>query len=396
MDLNIYKYRNTPVKKTRQYEVRVLSQEGLNQYIQKESYMHNFLQSPAAIYANITNKNEKAKGINFHDAYQIQRPLEDDDKLYHRKRDVISLGRDIVKNRNSLRHSYSQIPNDITQYPQEDLFSPKENLNNSFNNNPKDQNPEEKNKEIENSPNKNTLKVNENSNSNANENKNKEVYNFNDNKKKKEFRQTAKNLYITQNRNIMKNAGSSSFYYSNKYNENYQKSLINLKNNFEGNYFSPNNITNANKLTISGNFKSYEIPNMNFKKDSNNFRVNLLRNKLEKTLLNNPYNFSQNEQENLNDINTNLKNSELNNNTQKIIWPYGDKDINDKIKGENDKLKKYLTLNNHKNENIIANGRKSYYPNLKDIVSSTDLKTSNVKLNNNKYMGERYNPHNYV
>ena len=106
MEINDYDYKTSPVKKTRQYEVHALSPDGVNQYLNKESYLHNFLNSPSALYKNNFKEHE---GIDFNENYKLQMPLAGDEKYYHKKRDVISLNRDTLQKRVCNRNSQSQI-----------------------------------------------------------------------------------------------------------------------------------------------------------------------------------------------------------------------------------------------------------------------------------------------
>ena len=144
---------------------------------------------------------------------------------------------------------------------------------------------------------------------------------------------------------------------SGKYKENYFNSVANLKESFE----TPNNINTENlnlKNSYKG-FKSYEIPHINTGKISENYRINLFRENLEKSI--------------------------------KYHKPDLEKQsINTFIDEENIKLKVYMNK-----LDAFAEFNSSKYPNLIQITKMNKLKTSNLKLSNNRYMGVKYDPHNY-
>jgi hypothetical protein len=193
------------------------------------------------------------------------------------------------------------------------------------------------------------------------------------------------------------NKYNSLFYNKNKYKENYFSSFYNLRDTFNSMEFGKND---SHTLRKNGNFKSDEIPHLTYKRSSDNFRINLLRNKMEKTL--------KNEQSGKSLIASMDKEG-------------GVKEIIENINKQNFKLKKYLnnfndfnnfnstttsnsksnSTSHHFGQSNFSNksnfmDNKSYHPNLKDILTSTNLRTSKLRLGNNKFMGERYNPNNYV
>ena len=372
MQINDFNYRQTPVKKTRQYEVHVLSPDGLNQYLNKNSYLHNFLQSPSAMYKNI---NKKETGYNFHENYSLQSPCEEDEKHYHRKNDVISLGRDTLKKFYPRNSTNSQAPNQNQKIVAEENYKSPEIEN--FSSPQHQHRQQQKNEEQKNYWENQEKQVSDFGVRNLEVKKNSasvEPFRTHDSlNKQKSFLQTSKNFVVGSSRNSIKNVAQATFYNKDKYRENYRNSLNNLKSCFDNDAYNFGNNNIKNNLTNSGNFKSYDIPHLNYKRGSDNFRINLIRNKLEKTLLT-----GQNKEKNPNDTLIASKTNE------------GFDEINEKIKGENDKLRKYM---NHIHKN--SEERMKSHPNLKDIMNSTSLRTTKMKLMNNKYMGERYNPSNY-
>ena len=262
MDINDFNYRETPTKKTRQYEVHPLSPDGVDQYLDKNSQLHKFLKSPTILHTNSLKNNNT--GLNFHDYYSIQRPMEEDCKHYHRKRDVISLNRDILKKK--MYNQISQKPNksviDEENYmsPQQEKYSNPYEEQKNFN-----ENEEKQNYDIGNyDPKRSSFEP---------------IPNFDySNKNPKSFLQTSKNLIVGSPRFSMPKVGKSTFYNNYKYNEGYTNPLTLFKSSFNSQDFE-NKMTK--NLTNSGNFKSFEHLNNN--RSSSNFRV---RNNLEKTLSN--------------------------------------------------------------------------------------------------------------
>lgn len=142
-----------------------------------------------------------------------------------------------------------------------------------------------------------------------------------------------------------------------KYKENYVTSLANLKERIE----SPKNINSYNSEDFFKGFKSYEVPHIYTKKKSENYKINLFHESLEKSI---KYDKSLQNSRNL-DVIINL---------------------------ENDKLRNYM---NNLEKFVNINSSSSKFPNLIQITKMDKLKTSNLKIANNRYMGERYDPHNY-
>lgn len=174
----------------------------------------------------------------------------------------------------------------------------------------------------------------------------------------------------------IKNIAMTSFYNTNKYKENYYDTLNSLKGNLflqENFNKNKNNLANSYNSNNSGNFKYNSIPHLNSTRSSDNFRINLIRNKLENTLLN-----QSKDKYSKDSLISSRKNE-------------GFDEINQKIRRENVKLIKYMDNINKNSEEKV----KSHYPKLKDIMNSTSLRTTKTKLMNNKYMGERYNPANF-
>jgi hypothetical protein len=446
MNINDFNYRETPVKKTRQYEVHTLSIEGFNQYLKKDSYLHNFLKSPNALYTKENNNELLYNNLQQENYLSPKNPYEEDEKFYHKKKDVILYNRETSRKfyprnlsqshnqtQNQTQSHNSNINNIINSRDHSKLIEEEnnksqylqfENISGNFNSQQqkiekekeREKNEEQKN-ESENNQLYNQDRNGQGHNSpNQNQNlfhsqvqgkgKGKEMH-FNDYlvkgsgnfdgkkktsaildafrsdhslKKFKPFLQTNNNFYVkslgqTSRNNNIKNIAQTSFYNKDKYKENYYDSLNSLKGNliFEGNYPTNKNITNKN-LINSGNFKYNSIPHLNYTRSSDNFRINLIRNKLENTLLDNQIKEKYPKET--------LISSKKNE---------GFDEINLKLKRENDKLIKYMDIFNKNSEEKV----KSHYPKLKDIMNSTCLRTTKMKLMNNKYMGERYNPANF-
>jgi hypothetical protein len=141
MNINDFNYRETPTKKTRQFEVHPLSVEGFNQYLNKDSYTHNFLKSPNALYTK-ENMNELAYNNLYHENFLSSKNRnEDNEKLYNKKKDFF------LSNRETLRKYY---PRSQSQSHKYDKNYNNYNNNYNYNNNSRDQSKvidEEKEKE---------------------------------------------------------------------------------------------------------------------------------------------------------------------------------------------------------------------------------------------------------
>ena len=166
------------------------------------------------------------------------------------------------------------------------------------------------------------------------------------------FIKTTENSILNNNLQSPKNFDINPNY-TKKYNEDYSNCILNLKEKIH--------ITNSIivKKSYDG-LKSYEIPHIHNRKNSENYRINLIRENLEKTLKFN-------------------KNNKFNND-----------DINQVINEENSKMKMYI---NNLEKFAVMNSPK--FPNIIQITNMNKLKTSNVKVSNNRYMGSRYDPNNY-
>lgn len=394
MDINEFNYRETPIKKTRQYEVHVLSPDGLNQYFDKNSYLHNFLNTPSSIYRNYL---KTERGYDYPDIYNLQRPMDEG------KRDVISLGKDNF-NKN-LYNNNTNCPLAMALVNENQNLNDIPNINHINNKNkksneenicltPKGETYSHSNLSLNICSSKGNVNQEEQKNNNNNEIQDKlnfenkrnlnpiETFHTQDSlKRQKSFLTTSRYSIFGSPRNSLKKVAKSTFYNKNKYKEDYQTTYNDLKTNLDineiglGIKYSDTKSNSTNSNLNSGNFKSYEIPNLNYKRGSNNYRLNLIRNKIEKTLLT-----DQNKETNPIDPLVCIKENE------------DFEEINEKIIGENEKLKKYM-------ENLEKNheeGRKSFFPQLKELVNSNDLMTSRIKITNQKFMGDKYNPSNYL
>lgn len=386
MDIKDFTYRNTPVKKTRVYEVHTLSQDGLNQYLDKNSYVHKFLKSLSP------NRNTS---INFchNEIYSPElKPKtilqkNESDKFIKESKDFNSKRGDkgavITINVNNFHKNiyYKPVTDSINFEKAEKIknenYEDNYGINYKFSNSKNQQNEsyvdcenansEQESKEAEVSDNKKSpedMKVLEN------------VYNNLETKKKKNtFLQTSKQMFFNQNRlsqnskniNSLKQKG----FMNQKYSEDYNFAISTLREDFLKNIMSYNN-TSKNSFSrnkYNGNFKSYEVPHLEYKRQSSNFRINLIRDKLENTILKTG------------------KNTNVNPNNNEDL-----ETINKKIEVENLKLKNYFENINKftKSDNV------KMYPSVSEITNSVNLRTTKLRLLNNKFMGERYDPTNYA
>jgi hypothetical protein len=376
MDIKDFTYRTTPIKKTREYEVHTLSQDGLNQYLDKNSYVHKFLKnlSPYRSTSNEFNQiktycpdiNAKSKV----QEYGSDKFLKEAKDLNNKRSDKGSV---ITINVNNFHKNIYYKPlsnsnnNEKSDQIKNESYSENNNINefNSYNN----QNYENENGILAKQSSEKLILDNKKSIEENN------YANFDYKHKKKTFLQTSKNLLFSQNRfspNKNNNPLKQKGYLSPKYSEDYNCAISNLKedllNNSPNNNITSKNIFTRNKFPI-GNFKSYEVPHLEYKRNSSNFRINLIRKKLENTLSKTGKNNNEN--------------------------PHNNEDldsINKNIEFENLKLKNYF-------ENInkfTKSDNQKQYPSVSDITNSVNLRTTKLKLSNNKFMGERYDPTNYA
>ncbi len=391
MDMKDFTYRQTPVKKTRVYEVHTLSQDGLNQYLDKNSYVHNFLKSisPHRSSSN-SNQNEfysqESKEKNKHQAYESDKHLKESSDFNNNRRDKGSV---ITINVNNFhKNIYYKPASDSVNKEKAEKVKFENNHNHSFNNYSSNLNNNSEsytNNDLINNENTNLDKENLETPVSENKKSPEKILsrensngNFEGRNKKNAFLQTSKHMLFNNHRlsknNKNTNALSQGGFLSPKYSEDYNFAISTLKEDFFNNLIS-NNIHNSSKNVygnnrfLQGNFKSYEIPHLEYKRNSSNFRINLIRDKLENTILKSGKNSN---------VNPN-KNEELDT-------------INKKIQVENIKLKNYF-------ENIdkfSKNNNQKMYPSVSEMTNSVNLRTTKLRLMNNKFMGERYDPTNYA
>jgi len=144
-----------------------------------------------------------------------------------------------------------------------------------------------------------------------------------------------------------------------KYTENYHSSVAELKDKIENSINFQISYKCKNMHISPKGFKFYEIPNINSGKQSDNYRINLYREKLEKSI--------------------------------KYHKPNVNKENIDELIGEeNNRLKIF--------KNSLDAFTKIYtskHPNLDQITKMTRLKESNLRISNSRFMGPKYDPHNY-
>lgn len=146
---------------------------------------------------------------------------------------------------------------------------------------------------------------------------------------------------------------------SGKYTENYHSTVVDLKDKLENSI----NFQIANKSKKTRNspqgFKFNEIPHINSGKPSDNYRINLIRESLERSI---KYQKPNVNKENLDEL----------------------------ISEENNRLKFF------KNSlDAFTEINSSKHPNLNQITKMTRLKQSIVAISNSRFMGPKYDPHNY-
>ena len=342
MEIKEFKFSNSPSKKERFFEVYPLSDDGFSQYLEKTSYVHKFLKVSDSIRVrknNILNspnksdsleKNNKKipqnnrinpetakgshnsmysgavfiNGTNFHNGFYSKGLEEDEEK----KTEDIS--KNIFTNPNNFIDKITQDGNNDKNSADEYLSSP--------------------------------IK--------------KEEENLKD--KKKQFSEiNLKNIFLRKLKNSSKI--KVNFYNTTKYKEDYINKVENLKDKIKEKVFPKIDLRNLVKKKYFNGFKSFEIPNLNTKTNSQNYRLNLIRNKLEGTLNN-------------------------------IVGNHND-NLHDRIEKENIKLKGYFDK-----VNIFSkNNSSSFYPSVGQITNSLNLRTTKISLLNNKFMGEKYDPMNY-
>lgn len=145
-----------------------------------------------------------------------------------------------------------------------------------------------------------------------------------------------------------------------KYKENYNSTVNDLKDKLENsiNFQMPNKSKKTRKSPLG--FKFYEIPHKNDKKPSNNYRINLLRESIERSIkYNKPSTINK---ENLDEL-------------------IGEENIRLKIFKNN--LDAFTEINSLK------------HPNLNQITKMTKLKEWSLRISNSRHMGPKYDPHNY-
>lgn len=406
MEIKDFNYRKTPYKKTRDYEVHTLSSDGLNQYLDKNSCVHKFLKSLSPVRQNFDNSKE------FENFIYSKYSQEKDEQSDHDNN--LNINQSVIKiNTNNYNKSiYYKNPDSEIFLRKNNKDSSYYNLTNIQKNNANNKAYEvyenysgenigffEKNRNISNNI-ENDKKNNKNPqnedtcnnpfNSNASENVNETTGNSNLNgnyssniNRNNAFLQTSRNLLCGNRQkqflspDPLQSKRAHHRYNSLKYSEDYLTSINSLKKKVTKNFGNNNN----SKYSVSpyklfyGSFKSYDIPNLNYKRDSENFRINLIRNKLESTLLKSA------------------------NNSIEVNDPANGKDdtclrnINYRIESENLKLKNYF---NNMEKFSTNKNNKTLFPTVSDITNSYNLRTSKLKLMNNKFMGERYNPHNFA
>lgn len=364
MDIRDFTYRTTPVKKTRMYEVHTLSPDGLHQYLDKNSYVHRFLKNPNS---ETVNKDEECQNnlyisdanlANKFSNKDLNRNLGESKDFNNKNQN--EKGTVITINMNNFHKNIYYKPSNYNYSDgvEKNESSKNNNLFSNFNNN--HQNSElSKNEEF---PlyEKKQRSVEEKSNfDNISNNLESKV-------KKNTFLQTSKQLLINPKKYIQ-NRYNQNRYNNQKYSEDYQTTINSLKEKFSNNFISNTSKNSSSPQRITyGTFKSYEVPHLNTQRQSSNFRVNLIRNKLENTLLKTGKDSKHNSS--VNDIDN----------------------LNKRIEDENKKLKNYFDNINRFTQD------QGFYPSVSQITNSNNLRTTKVKLYNNKYMGERYDPSNFA
>lgn len=144
-----------------------------------------------------------------------------------------------------------------------------------------------------------------------------------------------------------------------KYKENYHSTVVDLKDKLE-NSFNFHMQTKSEKTRNSPKgFKFYEIPHINSGKPTDNYRINLLWESLEKSI---KYHKSNVNMENLDEI-------------------IGEE--NNRLKMFKNSLDAFTEINSPK------------HPNLNQITKMTKLKESSLRICNSRFMGPKYDPHNF-
>lgn len=482
------KYTDIPTGKTRIFEIHPLSKEGFDQYLDKNSYLHQFIKNPPIWIKENKNQNQNqfcTSKYNYNKEYDNIYEEEFEEEEENKDNQKFKSGAITINNDNfhkSIYHRHQNYQNQSNQnkdkknetfFPMKtgQKFNPNStssnlNFNNASNKNYTMQNfdyneeDEEKNNEYygNGNVNNNELFANENENEENNKNEEEGINNLNnpylnlpklENNKEKEGKEkekeakdeiskenlllkTSKNFIMNNNSNNIANNSNSKinlnflkshldsttknfngvhknnsnkynslFYNKNKYKENYFNSFYNLKNSFDSIVLGKNN---SHSLRKNGNFKSTEVPHLNYKRSSDNFRINLLRNKMEKTLKNELNGksliASMDKEGGVNEVieNINKENFKLRKYMNNIneFNTFNSTTTSNPISKANSTSHHFGGQSNFSNSSHSAMDSRSYHPNLKDILTSTNLRTSKLRLGNNKFMGERYNPNNYI
>jgi hypothetical protein len=369
MEIKDFNYRSTPVNKTHVFEVHSLSPSGLNQYLDKNSYVHKFLKS--------VNPYKESNEFNFYpegnlntchnfnsiksDVYDLTRSM---NKNSSERNQVVSINQSNYHK--NLYHKPSiQSSNYNQNQKEENKTSTQDFTNLNSNDKDKEYNYETKNEKSEEDTQLDSNKKTCPQKSNFGNNLSKTAITLN---KKNHFLQTSKQVF-NKNSFFQQNNNKHNRYNSLKYSEDYLNTINTLKEKFSEDL---NDNTFKHKILPKStlvNFKSYDVPHLEYKRQSNNFRINLIRDKLENTFLKSGKNSNVN----------------FNHSANEDI-----KLINNKIEKENLKLKNYF-------DNVKKFTKKDHnlYPSVDQITNSVNLRTTKLRLLNNKYMGERYDPTNY-
>lgn len=146
---------------------------------------------------------------------------------------------------------------------------------------------------------------------------------------------------------------------SEKYKENYNSTVIDLKDKLENSINFHLRVKNNKTRNLPLGMKFNEIPHIQTKKPSDNYRINLLLESLERSI-----------------------------NYQKPTVNTGN--LNEIIQEENNRLKLFK-----KNLDAFTGTNSPKHPNLNQITKMTKLKESSVKISNSRFMGSKYDPYNY-
>jgi len=376
MELKDFTYRNTPVKKTRVYEVHTLSQDGLNLYLDKNSYVHKFLK----------NLSPTRTRMNFHpeiNHYPSDKSLQN--KAQHKDLNISMKGSKdfnsgksqekgsvITINLNNFhKNMYYRPICESMDFEKNEKLENSETYNNMNNNNFGNCNNNSAIIELDENVklNEEIDRINEENQKKIEEKKSVEFCSKPKNKKNT-FLQTSKHVFFNQNK-YTQNQNYFRRFNSQKYSQDYNDAISNLKEKFNenmSNFHTTKSPISPDKSNL-GCFKSYEVPHLEYKRLSSNFRINMIRDKLENMFLKNGKN-----------TNVDPKNNE------------DLETISKKIEIENLKLKNYFSNINK----FSKSDDHGLYPSVSEITNSNNLRTTKLRLLNNKYMGERYDPTNFA